>query len=74
MMLTVKVAATTTGYSRSLIYALCHDGQLRHTRVGRKGKRGGIRIRSEDLERLLEECERGRAIPSPIVMKHITLN
>jgi excisionase family DNA binding protein len=52
-MLTVKQAALRASVSESLIYAWCVDGTLSHFRVGRKGKRGGIRILIEDLDAAL---------------------
>ncbi|QEL17407.1 helix-turn-helix domain-containing protein [Limnoglobus roseus] len=48
-MLTVKQAATHAGVSESLIYVWCGDGTLPHVRMGRKGKRGTIRIAVDDL-------------------------
>lgn len=53
MTLTVRQAAERAAVSESLIYAWCSDGTLPHTRVGRKGKRGHIRIAQEDLDGLL---------------------
>jgi hypothetical protein len=35
------------------VYAWCEDGTLPHFRLGRKGKRGGIRILVEDLDAAL---------------------
>jgi excisionase family DNA binding protein len=51
--ITVKQAAIHAGVSTSLIYAWCEDGSLSHIRVGRKGKRGHIRIEVADLDALL---------------------
>lgn len=48
--LTVRQAAGHAEVSESLIYAWCNDGTLSHSRIGRKGKRGHIRIAIEDLE------------------------
>ncbi|VTR93074.1 transcriptional regulator : : HTH_17 [Gemmata massiliana] len=45
--MTVKEAADRIGISQSLVYALCHESILAHTRHGRPGCRGTIRI-SED--------------------------
>ena len=53
MSLTVKQAAAHACVSASLIYGWCADGTLPHTRVGRTGKRGHIRIAIEDIEALL---------------------
>ncbi len=52
-MMTVHQSAEYATVSESLIYAWCADGTLPHTRVGRKGKRGHIRIRREDLDGVL---------------------
>jgi len=49
--LTVTEAALRASVSVSLIYVWCSDGTLPHIRVGRKGKRGHIRIAEEDLDR-----------------------
>jgi len=49
-MLTVAQSALHACVSESLIYAWVSDGTLPHTRVGRKGKRGHIRIAEEDLD------------------------
>jgi excisionase family DNA binding protein len=49
-MLTVAQAALRACVSESLVYAWCSEGTLPHTRVGRKGKRGNIRITIEDLD------------------------
>jgi excisionase family DNA binding protein len=49
-MLTVAQASQRACVSESLVYAWCNDGTLPHTRVGRKGKRGHIRIAVEDLD------------------------
>ncbi len=52
-MMTVAEAAQRACVSESLVYAWCNDGTLPHTRVGRKGKRGHIRIAIEDLDGLM---------------------
>ncbi|QEG26692.1 Helix-turn-helix domain protein [Gemmata obscuriglobus] len=52
-MLTVREAAERAAVSESLIYAWCADGTLPHMRLGRKGKRGTIRIRVEDLDGMM---------------------
>lgn len=51
--MTVAEAALRACVSESLIYAWCADGTLPHTRMGRKGKRGTIRIAVEDLDGVL---------------------
>ncbi len=65
MPFTVKQAATHVGVSCGLIYAWCADGTLPHMRVGRKGKRGRIRIATEDLDRLLGMLKVGKTEPEP---------
>lgn len=52
-MLTVKQAAARACVSESLIYAWCADGTLPHLRIGRRGKRGTIRIAIEELDGVL---------------------
>lgn len=58
-MLTVKQAAKMIGISPSLVYELCRLGLLRHSRHGRPGKRGTIRISETALAEysLLSERE-----------------
>ena len=51
--MTVAEAAKHACVSESLIYAWCAEGTLPHTRVGRKGRRGHIRIAVEDLDGVL---------------------
>jgi excisionase family DNA binding protein len=73
-MLTVKQAAARIGISPSLVYALCHDGVIRHTRHGRPGRRGCIRIEESAIEEYRETCRKqGRPDAAPLVLKHITL-
>jgi len=55
--MTVKQAADRIGISPSLIYALCHEGILRHTRHGRPGRRGTIRISEDAVREYLAACE-----------------
>gem|GEM_PF-1484253 len=59
-MLTVTEAALRASVSVSLIYVWCSDGTLPHIRVGRKGKRGHIRIAEEDLDSVLAEFKVSR--------------
>jgi excisionase family DNA binding protein len=51
--MTVAEAAKRACVSESLIYAWCAEGTLPHTRVGRRGRRGHIRIAVEDLDGVL---------------------
>jgi hypothetical protein len=72
--LTAGGAAERWGLSRSLIYDLCGQGVIRHTRHGRPGKRGTIRITEAAMVEYMVSCERG---PEPADdecnLKHITL-
>jgi excisionase family DNA binding protein len=63
---TVRQAAERAAVSESLVYAWVADGTLPHTRLGRKGKRGTIRIAVEDLDGILAEFKVGtRPTPPP---------
>ena len=53
MWLTVKQAATRAAVSTSLIYESCARSVLPHIRLGRPGKRGCIRIASDELDGFL---------------------
>lgn len=70
--LTVAQAALRAAVSDSLIYAWCADGTLPHTRVGRKGKRGHIRIAAEDLDALMASFK-VEAKPAHLHLNHIQL-
>jgi excisionase family DNA binding protein len=74
-MLTVKEAALRACVSESLIYAWIADRTLPHTRLGRNGKRGTIRIAVEDLDGVLAAFKvAGKgAHPAPLALKHITI-
>jgi excisionase family DNA binding protein len=50
----VKEAAKRLEISDSLCYALVEEGRLPCRRIGRKGKRGKIVIREDDLAVFLE--------------------
>jgi len=63
--MTVKEAAGRAAVSEALIYAWCADGTLPHTRVGRRGKRGHIRIAAEDLDGVLAAFRVGGRPPPP---------
>ncbi|HYH66522.1 MAG TPA: helix-turn-helix domain-containing protein [Urbifossiella sp.] len=68
MMLTVQQAAERAAVSESLVYAWVADGTLPHTRLGRKGKRGTIRIDPADLDGVLAAFKVGaRPAPPPPV-------
>ena len=55
-MLTPKQVAERIGVSDSLVYEWCGQGLLQHYRFGGKGKRGCIRIATEDLDGFLIGC------------------
>jgi excisionase family DNA binding protein len=73
VVLTVQQAAGRLGVSRSLVYALCAAGVVAHTRHGRSGKRGCIRIEEAALEAYRLSC-RGERRPTaaPPPLQHIT--
>jgi excisionase family DNA binding protein len=52
--LTVKEFAKRAEISASLAYALIEEGRVPCRRIGRKGRRGKIVIREEDLSKFLE--------------------
>jgi excisionase family DNA binding protein len=56
--MTVREAALRIGVSASLVYELCWQGVLRHTRHGRPGKRGTIRISERAVAEYVVACER----------------
>jgi excisionase family DNA binding protein len=66
---TVRQAAHRIGISESLVYALCHDGVISHTRHGRPGKRGTIRITDEAIEEYITTCE--QEVPDDDELKFI---
>jgi len=73
-MLSVRLAAERACVSESLIYAWCADGTLPHTRVGRKGKRGHIRIATEDLDSVLATFKiSGPPSKAAPILKHLHL-
>jgi excisionase family DNA binding protein len=74
--LDARQAARKAGVSRSLVYAWCRAGGLRHYRCGRTGKRGCIRIAEADLEAFLAACKRegGPPAAAPLPLKHISVN
>jgi len=72
--LTVKQAAAHVCVSLSLIYGWCADGTLPHTRVGRKGKRGHIRIAIEDLDAVMAAFKVTGQTLQCIPLKHLKLD
>jgi len=56
-MLTVKQVAERLGISQSLVYEFCREGLLEHTRFGRPGCRGTIRVSEADFEAFLASCK-----------------
>jgi excisionase family DNA binding protein len=55
---TVREVALKIGISASLVYDLCREGVLRHTRHGRPGKRGTIRISEDAVAEYVAACGR----------------
>jgi excisionase family DNA binding protein len=70
-MLTVKAAAARIGVSPSLVYELCRLGLIRHSRHGRPGKRGTIRLSEEAVEEYLATCRREGGGDAPLGLRHI---
>jgi excisionase family DNA binding protein len=78
--LTVKLAAARIGVSPGLIYDWVGSGVLPHFRVGRVGRRGGIRLAAADPDAFLLTLKQGRgpkvttppALP-PVKLKHLRL-
>ena len=56
-MLTVAEVAKHLRCSPQLVYQAVAEGRLCCLRLGGAGKRGTIRIREEDLQAFLKECE-----------------
>jgi excisionase family DNA binding protein len=71
--LTVAEAAERMGVSDSLVYELCKAGLIRHTRHGRPGKRGCIRIEENDLQAYLAASIHEIRPPAP-PLKHIKIH
>ena len=67
--MTVQEAARRIGVSASLVYALVHEGVIPHTRHGRPGKRGTIRITDEAIEEYIAACE--QVVPDDEELKFI---
>lgn len=68
-MLTVPQAAKLAGVCQSTLRSWVQDGLLPHYRVGRKGRRGSIRIAEEDLNALLATFKVGAVPPPPALPK-----
>jgi excisionase family DNA binding protein len=74
-LLTPKQAAGRLGVSQSLVYALCSAGVIAHSRHGRPGKRGCIRIDEAALEEYLRNCRAELRPPGTLPqLRHISLN
>jgi excisionase family DNA binding protein len=73
--MTVKDAARRLGLSPSLIYSLCAFGVIKHTRHGRPGTRGTIRISEEAIAEYQASCQvEQSAVPLAITrFKHLNL-
>ena len=72
-MMSPKQAAEKIGVSDSLVYEWCAAGLLPHYRLGRKGRRGCIRIDEAELDAFLARCRQEVRPPVP-PLKHIQLN
>ncbi len=70
-LLTVKAAAARAGISPSLVYELCRLGVIRHSRFGRPGKRGCIRITEEAVDEYIASCQRSEAVTDDGPLRHI---
>jgi excisionase family DNA binding protein len=71
--MTVKEMARLTGISESLIYDLCRLGVLRHSRHGRPGRRGTIRIGEDAIAEYRASCQQ-QGPPAPLpALRHIRL-
>jgi excisionase family DNA binding protein len=66
--MTVREVAKRLEISISMVYALCSNGRLPHTRIGLG--RGTIRIQPEDLTSFLEACRTSQP-PPHLIPKHI---
>src|SRR5687767_10788047 len=74
-MYTVAQVAELLGVSRSLVYTLCAAGLIRHSRHGRPGRRGCIRIDEAALEEYRQSCKgEGRHPAAPPDLQHIRLS
>ena len=81
--MTIRQVAERIGISLGLVYSLCQLGVIRHTRHGRPGSRGCIRISEEALAEYLAACEREPAgrrqepppapRPKPVKLQHLRL-
>lgn len=69
--MTVQQAAEKIGISASLVYDLCREGIIRHTRHGMPGHRGTIRISDEAVAEYLAACERTRGTDDRSPLRHL---
>ena len=71
----MREAAERLGISQSLVYALCNEFVIRHTRHGRPGKRGCIRIEECAIEEYLQKCRaEGQQPSTPLELNHINMS
>jgi len=70
---TVREVARRLEISPSLVYALCAQGIIPHTRHGRVGKRGTIRITEEAVVAYVEASKGAERQSALLVLKHITV-
>ena len=71
--MTVREFARSIGISESLTYELCRLGVLRHSRHGRPGKRGTIRIDEDAAAEYRALCQRQGTPAPPPALRHIRL-
>jgi len=69
--MTVAEASKKIGISPSLVYELCRLGIIRHTRHGRPGKRGTIRVSEDAVAAYLAGCEREAILEDEGLLHHI---
>lgn len=70
--MTVAEAARRLGISVSLTYELCRLGMIRHSRHGRPGRRGTIRISEEAAADYMRASERRASLPDDSTpLKHL---
>jgi excisionase family DNA binding protein len=69
--MTVAEASKLIGISASLVYELCRLGSIRHSRHGRPGRRGCIRISEDAIGEYLANAERTPALDEREPLKHI---
>jgi excisionase family DNA binding protein len=69
--MTVKQAAERMNISPSLVYELCRLGVIKHSRHGRPGRRGTIRLSEEAIAEYVSSCQRRGGGNAPLPLRHI---